>query len=1850
MRLKFLLAIFLTSVTCSLFAAAPAITSFSPAKGAVGTVVTITGTDLGGLTAFTIGGANAIVVSDNGTKLVGMVMPGAVTGAVSLTTADGSVHSATNFTLSATVLPDTQLTQKLSISTNQQYAEQGLSVAISADGHTAMVGSNNLGVAVYGLSNGVWTQQGAQLAQPGISFGASGLSLSADGNTALISARGGDNNRGAAFIYKRDNNGTWAQETILTTPSDATLYYGSVYFGSAVSLSADGSTAVVGGYADNNATGAVWVFKSNNGNWTETGKLSPADPSVNYGNGNVYFGWSIMISADASTIAVGGYGDNYYLGAVWIFNYSSGVWSQQGSKLVPSDFTPQNNGYNSNDVGYSVSLSADGNTVSTGGPADNGGLGASWVFARANGNWTQQGTKINPNDGTNSQDFGYSTGLSADGNTLFAAAPVDNGLIGAVWSFKNTNGNWAQQGTKLAPAAANGANLYVGFCLSVTGDGGTLLTGAPIDDSYNGSAYVFSGASAPVVPLITSATASPLPGLTTYQGTASAIKSFVVSGTNMTDVILATPPTGFELSTDSAAFSPTVTVGAAGTIADTKIYYRLSASALGGNYTGGIVLSSAGAANDTLKTAAINTVIPPPAITAFAPNYPAAGDTIKVKGLNFAGATAITFGGLAPASYTISGDTLIVAVINGTTSGTIDIVSPAGTGSVGGYYGNNKPHITYNTPLTYAAGTVITPLTPANNGGAVGYSNPGYVSTIAGHGWAGTEDGPGLSANFNGPFGTAADGYGNVYIADTHNNSIRKIDAYGNVSTFAGSYASGTADGQGTAARFSAPVGVAVDSHGNVYVTDRGNNSIRKISASGYVTTLASTGFAAPYGIAVDKLDNVYVTDHDNNEIKKIDAAGIVTVLAGSTTQGKADGNGSAASFFNPSGIAIDQYGVIYVSDQSNNLIRKITENGDVTTFAGSGVIGKADGKGITASFAYPCGIAVDLTGNLYVADGWSNNLIREILPDGTVTTLAGNGTSTSTDGLGAVAGFNFPYGISTDKNGYLYVGESGGYLIRKIGSSMAYGISPALPAGLSFDQTTGIISGTPAAGSLATDYTVTGYNASGSSSFKVNINITAAPVIPVPTITSVSPATANIGDQITITGTNFTGVPTVIINGTAATNVVLVSATSITANIGTGTQVGADSVVVNTTAPIGKAIYKNITITTPGAPPIVIIFPAPPAANPPVIAYTGPNTYNAGTAITPLTPSNTGGTVGSGTPAGTATTLAGAGYAAMVNANGTSAVFNGVYATAVDANGNVYVADTYNNMIRKITPAGDVTTFAGSGTAGAADGQGTAASFSRPVSVAVDASGNVFVADQSNNAIRKIDANGNVTTIGTGFSAPAGVATDAAGNVYFTDKGNNQVKKITPTGTVSTIAGSGQAGNTDGSATAASFNNPYGITVDQNGVVYVSDQSNNLIRKITGGVVSTLAGSGAYGAADGQGTAASFGYPCGLATDIAGNIYVADGWSNNVIRKITSTGTVTTLPGTYKNPYGLSVDKKGNLYIAETGGYVITKVGGSVAYSISPALPTGLTFDTNTGIISGTPTAGSGTTTYTITAYNADGSSTTTVDITVNIPLTFAAIAPVTYGAADFAPGAMSSFPITYGSSDATAATIVAGQIHIIGAGTTTITATDGNGATVTQTLTIGKKVLTVTANPKTMTAGGTVPNLTVSYSDFAYNDTQTNSLTSLPVAATTASGSSVAGTYAITVSGGAAANYSFSFVQGTLTILEAPAGLFQPSRTALASGAPHVNPAVSPNGDGHNDILTIKNIANFPSNRLQILDANGFKIFDQWGYNNVNNVFDGHSNIYSWMEPKGTYMYVLEYTDGGTQKYETGYIVLKY
>jgi len=406
---------------------------------------------------------------------------------------------------------------------------------------------------------------------------------------------------------------------------------------------------------------------------------------------------------------------------------------------------------------------------------------------------------------------------------------------------------------------------------------------------------------------------------------------------------------------------------------------------------------------------------------------------------------------------------------------------------------------------------------------------------------------------------------------------------------------------------------------------------------------------------------------------------------------------------------------------------------------------------------------------------------------------------------------------------------------------------------------------------------------------------------------------------------------------------------------------------------------------------------------------------------------------------------LAGNGTAGSADGAAGTARLSSPKGLAINVSGNITVADSANHKIRKISPAGVVTTLAGNGTAGSLDGTGTGAEFSSPGGVTVDISGNVYVADTNNHAIRKVTAAGVVTTMagnsttsgvtdGTEtaaqFYSPGGVALDASGNIYVADSGNNLIRRVSPLGVVTTIAGSGTAGTADGTGTAAQFNNPTGIAVDSSGNFIIADTGSHTIRKMTpAGVVTTIAGLAGFSGSQ-DGVIPLFNRPQGVATDAAGNIYVADS-SNHTLRKISASGQTTTIGGSalvsgsaegttlarFNAPVGIAVDAYGNLRVSDANHRIslgtapleiataspmasgtmgasynkaVVGMGGKPPYSwslASGALPAGLTLNATTGTLAGTPTVGK-TSNFTVRVTGSDmGSATKAFRLTVVNP-----------------------------------------------------------------------------------------------------------------------------------------------------------------------------------------------------------------------------------------------------------------------
>jgi streptogramin lyase len=946
-----------------------------------------------------------------------------------------------------------------------------------------------------------------------------------------------------------------------------------------------------------------------------------------------------------------------------------------------------------------------------------------------------------------------------------------------------------------------------------------------------------------------------------------------------------------------------------------------------------------------------------------------------------------------------------------TSSGVVSTLAGSGTASFGDGTGTNTG---FNAPRGIAvdsSGNVY--VGDCTNNRIRKITSAGVVTTLAGSGTATFLDATGTNAGFINLAGVAIDSNGNLYIGGYSDNRIRKITSAGVVTTLAGSGVGGSIDGIGTNTGFNAPQGVCIDSYNNIYVADSGNNRIRKVTQSGVVSTVASTLLNGPTGVTVDPFGNIYIADWSNYRVRKVSAPVSVSTFAGSGSVSYADGIGVYAGFNASRGVVVDLTGNMYIADTQNHRIRKITSTGVVTTLAGSGTASFGDGIGTNTGFNQPFGLAVDLNGNVYVADTF-NHRIRKIDTTGVVTTFAGSGSQSYGDGIGTNSGFNLLTGVSIDSTGNIYVADMNNQRIRKVtptrvvttiagSGSQSYGDGIGTNSG--FNNPNGLVVDSSGIVYVA-DYTnhrirkiditgvVTTFAGSGTSTFLDGIGTNAGFKNPFAIEVDYT-GNIYIGDQGNnrIRKITSAGVVTTIAGGSSGTTATFADGIGTNSGFNAPCGLSFDSlgnmyVVDMTNNRIRKITFPYLQgITKSIIPSPTITLPTGGVSNTAAFAIK----YNSfgvsqwfsvldGTSndsATSVTTDSSGnvfmsGIYGSAQPTlysgyntGLVSTLAGSGTATWLDGIGTNASFRTPAGLAIDSFGNVYVTEYGNHRIRKITSAGVVTTFAGSGTGTYLDATGTNAGFNTPAGVAIDSSGNMYIADYGNNRIRKIDTSGVVTTfagsgavsyadgIGTnsGFWGPRGIAVDSVGNVYVGDTTTRRIRKITSDGVVTTLAGSGAATFLDGIGLNAAFWYPYGLAVDSAGNVYVADQSNNRIRKITSaGVVTTLAGSGTATYLDGTGTNAGLNNPLGITIDSTGNLYVTD-TGNNRIRKITSTGVVTTLSGGrsgttgifadgigtnsgFNNPYGIAIDSIGNLYIGDYANNRIRKIVNSTLYA----------------------------------------------------------------------------------------------------------------------------------------------------------------------------------------------------------------------------------------------------------------------------------------------------------------------------
>jgi sugar lactone lactonase YvrE len=609
------------------------------------------------------------------------------------------------------------------------------------------------------------------------------------------------------------------------------------------------------------------------------------------------------------------------------------------------------------------------------------------------------------------------------------------------------------------------------------------------------------------------------------------------------------------------------------------------------------------------------------------------------------------------------------------------------------------------------------------------------------------------------------------------------------ITTVAGSALKGDG-GPATAANLANPVGVVQDGRGNLYIADQQNHRIRKVAASGIITTIAGTGsygfggdggaataanLANPAGVALDGIGNLYIADSQNHRIRKVTTSGIVSTVAGTGTAGY-DGDGAAATaanLNNPVGVAVDGMGNVYIADALNHRIRKVAANGVITTVAGTGMAGfSGDGGAATsANLNTPAGVTVDGMGNFYVSDQ-KNQRIRMVSTAGIIITVAGTGTAGySEDGVAAnTASLNNPAGLAVDGSGNLYIADQSNHRVRKVSAGGI--ISTVAGNGI------GIYSGDGGMATTNSLYSPGGVLIDGMG----NLYIADA-------LNHRIRKVANNGIIATVAG-----------NGTVS--------------------YGGDR---------GPATSASLY-------------------NPVGVAFDGTgNFYIADQQNQRIRKVATSGII---------TTVAGNGLFTFGGDGGAATAANlaNPSGVAVDGVGNIYIADALNQRIRKVATSGIITTVAGNGIAGFSGdgGAATAASLNNPVGVTVDGTGNLYIADSQNNRIRKVATSGIISTVagnGTasnsgdgglataaGFNYTAGVVLDGSGNLYIADQGNHRIRKVATDGIVTTVAGNGTAGYSGdgGLATAANLANPASMVVDGMGNLYISDSDNQRIRKVT--------------------------------------------------------------------------------------------------------------------------------------------------------------------------------------------------------------------------------------------------------------------------------------------------------------------------------------------------------------------------------------------------------------------------------
>jgi uncharacterized protein (TIGR03437 family) len=671
-------------------------------------------------------------------------------------------------------------------------------------------------------------------------------------------------------------------------------------------------------------------------------------------------------------------------------------------------------------------------------------------------------------------------------------------------------------------------------------------------------------------------------------------------------------------------------------------------------------------------------------------------------------------------------------------------------------------------------------------------------------------------------------------------------------------------------------------------------------------------------------------------------AAQIITTVAGTDFSFPSGSLGAvSAPLGRVSGVAVDIAGNVFVADPDNNLVLRISVNGTLGVVAGNGISGfSGDGGAATnASLNNPVGVAVDSAGNIYIADTY-NGRIRKV-SGGTITTVAGNGVPALLgDGGGATnASLNLPYGVAVDSAGNIYIADTGNNVIRKVANGTITTVAGNGLEGFSGDG------GSATSASLNNPYGMAVDSAGNL--YIADRNDYRIRRVSEGMIATVAGGGSGLGDggPATSARLNYTQGVALDSAGNLYISESSFSGSSSIRKVSAGT--------ITTVAGNG-----NVGFSGDGGPAVAASL----NGNEGVAVDLAGNLYIADTG-NERTRKVSGGKI---------TTVAGNGNYRFSGegAPPASASLNGPIAVATDLARNVYISDSNNNRIRKVS-AGTITTVAGNGNVGFSGdgGPATSASLNGIVGVAVDPAGNLYIVDTNNNRIRKV-SNGTITTVAgngvSGFSgdgglatsaslsSPTGAAIDLAGNLYIAD-GSNRIRKISPGGTIMTVAGNGNLGfsGDGGIATSASLGAPTGVAVDSAGNLYIADNFNERIRKVSNGVITTVAGSGVpgYSGDGGPATSASLNLPYGVTVDSADNFFITES-NNSRIRRV-SGGTITTVAGnghqgfagdggpatsaSLNFPYGVAVDSAGNLYIADSGNNRIREVPSDPPFFSSP-------------------------------------------------------------------------------------------------------------------------------------------------------------------------------------------------------------------------------------------------------------------------------------------------------------------------